>query len=219
MEIERINENTVKLYISYGDIEERGFDREEIWYNREKSEELFWEMMEEIHNEDDFIADGPLWIQIQALDKGLEVLVTKAQLSRDGQRLELPIPEDKQGQLPVDHTVEDFLDQTFQLKPYDQAELVDFEFVIQFTDLEDLLALVSRQDLVDYETTLFSFSDQYYLYINFSDENFNEDQIENALSILLEYGEESSYTVHYLVEYGKTVIDHDVFTTLNHYFK
>lgn len=40
MEIERINEHTVKFYISYGDIEDRGFDREEIWYNRERSEEL-----------------------------------------------------------------------------------------------------------------------------------------------------------------------------------
>ena len=34
MEIERINENTVKFYISYLDIEERGFDRDEIWYNK-----------------------------------------------------------------------------------------------------------------------------------------------------------------------------------------
>ena len=36
MEIESINENTVKFYISYIDIEERGFDREDIWYNRER---------------------------------------------------------------------------------------------------------------------------------------------------------------------------------------
>src|SRR5690606_26860994 len=105
MEIERINEHTVKFYISYVDIEERGFDREEIWYNRERGEELFWEMMDEIHQEDDFVPDGPLWIQIQALDKGLEVIVTKAQLSKDGQKLELPIPTDK-GNMHVDEKIE-----------------------------------------------------------------------------------------------------------------
>ena len=49
MDIERINDHTVKFYISYIDIEERGFDREEIWYNRDRSEELFWEMMDEVH--------------------------------------------------------------------------------------------------------------------------------------------------------------------------
>ncbi|GAA3329607.1 hypothetical protein GCM10020331_078360 [Ectobacillus funiculus] len=36
LDIERINDHTVKFYISYIDIEERGFNREEIWYNREK---------------------------------------------------------------------------------------------------------------------------------------------------------------------------------------
>lgn len=41
MEIERINENTVKFYLSYGDIEDRGFSKEDVWYNRDKSEELF----------------------------------------------------------------------------------------------------------------------------------------------------------------------------------
>lgn len=53
MEIERINEHTVKFYMSYGDIEDRGFDREEIWYNRERSEELFWEVMDEVHEEEE----------------------------------------------------------------------------------------------------------------------------------------------------------------------
>ncbi|HEY9582407.1 MAG TPA: adaptor protein MecA, partial [Savagea sp.] len=31
MDIERINENTLKLFISYTDIEERGFTKDEIW--------------------------------------------------------------------------------------------------------------------------------------------------------------------------------------------
>ena len=88
MEIERINDDTVKFYISYMDIEERGFDREEIWYSRERSEELFWEMMDEIHQEEEFTIEGPLWIQVQALEKGLEILVTRAQFSKDGQKVD-----------------------------------------------------------------------------------------------------------------------------------
>ncbi len=113
MEIERINDNTVKFYISYIDMEERGFDREEIWYNRERSEELFWEMMDEVHNEEEFLVEGPLWIQVQALDKGLEIVVTKAQVSKDGHKFELPIPGDKYKELPVDEQIEDLLDHHF----------------------------------------------------------------------------------------------------------
>src|SRR6478735_7702702 len=57
MEIERINENTVKFFVTYVDIEERGFDRNEIWFSRERSEELFWEMMDEIHQDEEFVAE------------------------------------------------------------------------------------------------------------------------------------------------------------------
>src|SRR5699024_883845 len=88
VEIERINENTVKFYISYVDIESRGFEREEIWYNRERSEQLFWQIMEEVNYKEDFPVEGPLWIQVQALEKGLEIVVTKAQISKNGEAIE-----------------------------------------------------------------------------------------------------------------------------------
>ena len=56
--------------------------------------------MDEVHHEEEFTVEGPLWIQVQALDKGLEILVTKAQLSKDGHKLELPISEEKLRDLP-----------------------------------------------------------------------------------------------------------------------
>lgn len=218
MEIERINENTVKFYISYVDIEERGFDREEIWYNRERSEELFWEMMEEVHQEDDFVPEGPLWIQIQALDKGLEVLVTKAQLSKDGQKLELPIPEDKLNHTPMDPNIENFLDHTFHSKDYDEADDIYNEIVLAFEEFEDVLALAKRQDEDLIETKLYSYEDRYYLYLKFPEELYDEEQMEDELSIFLEYAVESAYTVHRLDEYGKVIIPEDVFTIINQYF-
>ncbi len=221
MEIERINENTVKFYISYVDIEERGFDREEIWYSREKSEELFWEMMDEIHHEEEFVPEGPLWIQVQALDKGLEVLVTKAQISKDGQRFELPIPEDKLKELPIDERIEEFIDQHLHLKHFDSTDIDDvYEFILSFNDFEEVLALANRQDFSPLElgTKLFSYENNYYLYVNFPEGVFDEDEIEDLLSILLEYGMESSYTIYRLQEYGKEIISENVFAVLNEYF-
>ena len=94
MEIERINENTVKFFLSYMDIEERGFTREEVWYNRDKSEELFWEMMDEINDEAEFEVEGPLWIQVHAMNNGIEVTVTRAQVSEDGEPIESPFGVD-----------------------------------------------------------------------------------------------------------------------------
>ncbi|MCM3767515.1 adaptor protein MecA [Neobacillus niacini] len=221
MEIERINENTVKFYISYVDIEERGFDREEIWYNRERSEELFWEMMDEVHDGEDFVVEGPLWIQVQALDKGLEVLVTKAQLSKDGQKFELPIPNDKTRDLPVDEKIEELLEQHFDPNFSEAEDLLDeeiLEFVLAFRDFEDVISLSKRPGLESIVTKLYHFEGRYYLYTEFPEDLFEEDEIDDLLSVLLEYGYETQLTIHRLQEYGKEIISENVFSELRKHF-
>ncbi|OAS83862.1 MULTISPECIES: adaptor protein MecA [Metabacillus] len=209
MEIERINENTVKFYISYMDIEERGFDRDEIWYNRDRSEELFWEMMDEVHEEEEFMVEGPLWIQVQALDKGLEVIVTKAQVSKDGQKLELSISDDKLKELPIDENIETLMEHHFN-KPDDSKDdqTEDFEqqlqFVFRFNDLENLISLSKYRLSAEMTNHLYSLDQNYFLYIEFDDEVIDE-EIENTLSIILEYGLESKVTIHRLEEYGNVI--------------
>lgn len=218
MEIERINENTVKFYISYGDIEKRGFDREEIWYNRDRSEELFWEMMDEVHEEEDFTVEGPLWIQIQALEKGLEVLVTRAQLSKDGQKFDLPIDDSANS---VDLKIESMLNEHFQSEQSMDEQAVEDEalqFVLVFQDFEDIVALSKTNGVNGVITKLYSFENKYYLYVEFPEGEFEEDKIDNILSILLEYSDESRVTIHRIEEYGSVIIPDDVFTTVNQYF-
>lgn len=219
MDIERINDYTVKFYISYMDMEERGFDREEIWYNRERSEELFWEMMDEVHNDEEFIVEGPLWIQVQALDKGLEILVTKAQISKDGHKFELPIPGDKFKDLPADDQMEDLLGHFNSMQDEDILVEEELDFLVAFQDFEDIISLSKRQGLDDLTTKLYLFEGKYYLYTEFSEDLFEESDIDNILSIILEYGLETSMTIHRLEEYGKLIIDSPVFPEIRKYFK
>ncbi|APH05912.1 adaptor protein MecA [Bacillus weihaiensis] len=222
MEIERINENTVKFYISYMDIEERGFDREEIWYNRDRSEELFWEMMDEVHEEEEFMVEGPLWIQVQAMDKGLEVIVTKAQVSKDGQKLELPISDDKLKELPVDENIESILDHHFNKSSDSKDEQVEeleqqLQFVIKFNDLENIISLSKYSLLAEMTNHLYSLDQTYYLFVEFQDEASDED-IENALSIILEYGQESRVTIHRLEEYGNLIAKDNALHVMRKHF-
>lgn len=208
MDIERINEHTVKFFISYVDIEERGFDREEIWYNRERSEELFWDMMEEVHDEEDFTVDGPLWIQVHALDKGLEILVTQASFTKDGQRLELPFTGDKMDANEMDELMDD---------PFMPQE-TPLDFVLAFHDFEDVIALGKRTDLDHLDTSLFVHDGTYYLFVAFNEEQYTEEDIDDALSMLLEYTHESKMTIHVLQEYGTCIMPEHVFQTVRKYF-
>lgn len=226
MEIERINENTVKFYISYMDIENRGFDREEIWYNRERSEQLFWQVMDEVnYTEEEFNIDGPLWIQVQALDKGLEIVVTKAKLSKDGQNLELPTEANGSLDMPFDEKIESILDEKFgndtEQEQEDMLHPVDEDLIkiIQFEEFEDVIQLSHQNIQIDgVKDVLYFYQGKYILFLQFDDLYLDGDQQENIESQLLEFGQESRKTVHLLEEYAKVIFDQDVFQQIRHYF-
>lgn len=176
-------------------------------------------MMDEVHREEEFILEGPLWIQIQALDKGLEVLVTRAQISKDGHKFELPIPEDKLKDFAGDTQEDDLFSQHFTSLAGDDSIFEDqLDFVIKFDDFEDVITLSKETFLDEFSTKLYSFEDRYYLYIEFPEDMYAENEIDNTISILLEYGQDTNITIHRIQEYGKCILDAEVFPNLRKFF-
>ncbi len=222
MEIERINENTVKFYISYVDIESRGFEREEIWYNRERSEQLFWQMMDEVNYKEDFPVEGPLWIQVQALEKGLEIIVTKAQISNEHSLDQLEDVEDLLDltltEPPKDEMFEDLSDLASDDMPELEEEDV-VSFVAKFPDFDNVVELshyFQQTYEEDIETKLYHYEDSYYLFIEINAPLYAIQ--EDLLSQVLEFASEAEVTKYVLDEYGKVIIKEKVFETLRHYF-
>lgn len=222
MEIERINENTVKFYISYGDLEERGFNHEDIWYNRDKSEELFWNMMEELDYEDQFNPDGPLWIQVQALKKGLEVVVTKANLTKEGINIELPLnqnaKEEDKALDDVEKQIEAILDTQTDSDNDEKVELDSLNFVLEIKEFEDLISLAHQPKVDELTANLYYFEGRYYAEVEFNSNKNDIDTIDNILSLLLEYGDESERSPYVMKEYGKTIAAEKAFSVIKEKF-
>ncbi|MCM3756485.1 adaptor protein MecA [Sporosarcina aquimarina] len=220
MEIERINENTVKFYLSYMDIEERGFTREEVWYNRDKSEELFWDMMEEIDAESDieFEIEGPLWIQVHAMSGGIEVLVTRAQLPEEGESTEYPYGIDDPRKLfqPELEGTDGSSESTNE--PLADSKMATARELFVFKEFDDLIPLASQLSNLDESTSLYSFEDKYYLYIDYSSSDKETSDKIDVESIILEYGTPTNLTIHRLREYGTEVMGSHVFQTIETYF-
>lgn len=225
MEIERLNDSTIKFYITYKDIETRGFDREEIWYDRERGEELFFEMINEANDIENFELEGPLWIQVQALDKGIEIIVTRGQVSDGHVKLELPISKEMKN-MPVDESIVDLLDEQFVKKkkqPTDTGdnELEDedefMDLVIGFQDFEDIISLSHSLNVKGFTNELYHFQNRYYLYVLFTDE-CSEDEQDNMLSQILEYGYESDLSVHRIEEYGKVIFKEAALESIRNLF-
>ncbi|CDQ40640.1 MULTISPECIES: adaptor protein MecA [Virgibacillus] len=224
MEIERINENTIKFYISYIDIEDRGFEREEIWYNRERSEQLFWQMMDEVNYKEDFNVEGPLWIQVQALEKGLEIIVTKAQISKNGENIELQTEDGNTVDFPVDKKIENMLEDKFGKHDDEETEQEDEEdklwIIADFSDFEDVIQLSHyfRENHEGTKETLYHYNDKYYLYMEFSEEELDEKEQEDIISKVFEFGNDSDITFHLLEEYGKKIFVNDTFVQIRSHF-
>ncbi|MBP2258262.1 adaptor protein MecA [Virgibacillus alimentarius] len=224
MEIERINENTVKFYISYIDIEDRGFEREEIWYNRERSEQLFWQMMDEVNYKEDFTVEGPLWIQVQALEKGLEIIVTKAQISKNGEELEIPIENGESIDVPVDEKIENMLENKFGKNEKQADEGSDDDdklwLIAYFEDFEDVIQLSHYFPELneDNKEILYYYDDKYYLYIEFSEQLFDDNRQEDLISQIFEFANDSDVTIHFLEEYGKKIFHNNTFSQVKAHF-
>ena len=217
MEIERVNENTVKFFLSYMDIEERGFTREEVWYNREKSEELFWDMMDEINDEDEFEAEGPLWIQVHSKNNGIEVTVTRAN-TEDGHLGESPYDQDDPERVIQQPDEENYqrIEDAMSTAAERSAKRVPTVFV--FSEFEGVIQLASRMLGVEANTSLYSYENNYYLNLTFDDELADDKQKADVVSLILEFGEPSTKTIHILEEYGSIVMESDVFTQIEKYF-
>lgn len=217
MEIERINDNTVKFYLSYDDIEERGFTREEVWNNREKSEELFWDMIDEINEQAEFVVEGPLWIQVHAKKDGIEVTVTRA-LGDGGEMLESPFYNEDSNELfqgKEDGTFENIED--LLKSSLEEHEWIENTFL--FTDFEDVIQIASRMHHFEAATSLYAYESKYYLYVSYNEGLMTNKDKTDLFSVLSEFAEPSDVTIHLLKEYGTVVFESDVFTQVEKYFK
>lgn len=222
MEIERINENTVKFYISYIDIENRGFEKEEIWYNRERSEQLFWQMMDEVNFKEDFSVEGPLWIQVQAMNKGLEIVVTKAKVSKDGEHFEFPKEGKSNIEMSISDKLEDFIENEIVNDEITEEELNEMGYiwsVFEFNELEDVIRLSHSLENIKEEnilTKLYGYNNKYYLYIEMNDNDMEYQ--DDLLSRISEFSEDSDKTTHLLDEYGNVIFEKNVFEQIKTHF-
>lgn len=209
MKIERINDNTIKFYISYLDIEDRGFNREEIWYNRERSEQLFWQVMEEADDEEEFEIDGPLWIQVQAMEKGLEITVTKAQMSKDGQNLEVPVDQVLQ-QDQLNEKLEDLLefsgDDSDKEDTSSDDEQKVLPYLVRFKSFEELIQLSHViGDTTYLNHAIYHYKDAYMMIYTFDDTHVDEIIQLGTKGKIEEYGDKAKESIAMILEYGKPI--------------
>ncbi|AVL76347.1 MULTISPECIES: adaptor protein MecA [Staphylococcus] len=233
MRIERVDDTTVKLFITYSDIEARGFKREDLWTNRKRGEEFFWNMMEEINEEEDFVVEGPLWIQVHAFEKGVEVTISKSKnedlinmSDEDNDQLDHQVNDLLSQTFDQDDSLEDLFEQRQQQKETQQDQERNKRkpqntrtVIVRFNDLEEVIdyAYHNNQRTDEFEDLLYSLNNVYYYAVHF-DETVGQETINDSYSQLLEFAYPTDKSEVYLNDYAKIIMSHNVASQVRRYF-
>ncbi|MFD1677137.1 adaptor protein MecA [Alicyclobacillus fodiniaquatilis] len=198
MRVERIAKDKVRIFISYDDLEERGIDRDEIWHNGKKVQDLFWDMMETAYMEVGFEIAGPISVEAFTMPtEGVVVIVTR-----------IPsIP----GVSQDDDEDDDDEDESLVQRHQNYAQSIDTQLIYAFTDFDDLVAVCHTLVGYDLESSLFRYHDTYHLVIT---DPLVVETFQTIASVLAEYGEPSSATEAVLEEYGSAILENDAITVL-----
>ena len=176
-------------------------------------------MMDEVNEEADFVMEGPLWIQVQAMDKGLEVTVTRAQLTKDGQKLDMPDDIEERRRMFSNDDAASAETEFDEFEPvFNEPDTKNLEYSFVFSEIEELLPLSRRLQYVPLETALYHFEGKYFLHVSFDEILHSDDDIKDHVSVFTEYLQISPVTIHRLEEYGKEIFKEDALSNVLHYF-
>jgi len=176
--MERLSVNQFTIFLTFDDLIERGFTKDEIRYDASITQNLFSDMMHEASAELDFELGGMLFIQVYLMQaQGMHIIVTQNNESDD-------------------------VDQEFINMKVTLDERMDLIFF--FDDFEDIIRVSEKLDSFSIGGgEVYYFNDKYYMIMEETD--FQAENKENIIAILAEFASPSFTTPYRLREYGKVI--------------
>ena len=220
MEMERINEDTILVRIENEDLQERGTSVSELLANPTEIEEFFHSILEEMDMIDQFEDSEGMSFQVMPNPEGIEVYVTKYVEKND-----IVLDSERFVRNLVD-TLQHSLEQRIR-KPKKEKKIKQsiekekiphpLDCTVFFESFEDFVQLAKKYPNYKLKSTLYRYSDYYFLHI-YQEDSKAEDFVAE-LALLREYGEFSRVSWEVVQEYGVRLIKDDALKVAKTYFK
>lgn len=179
MRIQKVNESTIRIFISFTELADRDISMADLFQRTAKTEQLFWELIAQAREEVEFNLDQPFWIQATAASND-EFVIT---VMRQEDIAEAPAKE--------------------KAKKRSHRPKV-LEWIYVFGDFEDVLAAVKRfPDFPRVWSSLFEFEGEYYLAVSHLGTGKKKQYAE---ALLDEYGEIVDIAKVFLEEHGRAIM-------------
>lgn len=207
MKIERINENKIRVTISFADLEERNIDIDFLNYSSPETQEFFAYIIEQAEKEFGFSSSNSQFIVDPETfaEEGFIINITRFDDDRDFESIQKYISHrlSKKDLKPKKHT----------RKIYSTMSIYSFK---SFDDLCDVSKKINKRLMCN--SALYKYSDTYYVVLTTNGTSYSD--LQTLEMLLCEYGEKVA-NIHFyegfLNEYGTMLIDRHALNVLGRY--
>lgn len=219
MEIEHINDDTIRVKIENRDLEERGITFLDLLGNQKQIESFFYSILEEVDIDEEFQESDAVTFQVMPNNNGLELFISKGAQFKE----ELNDEIDEESTTDPVRMLNEKLSQNVKpdgLEEYLKAQDVKSrEVIFMFQNFEQVIMMAQEFSLESGASTLYKYKDQYYLHIVFFVEEMVIRTMEEEIAHILEFGEKSRISSEVLDEYAEVIMDNSALELIRHYFK
>lgn len=242
MQVDHINENTIRVRINKNELAHRGLKVLDLLGDKQKIQQFFYSILSEVDTDHTFTQGVPVTFQVMPNNGGLDLMITKIKPD-DADNLRQMI-EPMNGETNQTQAESDSRRSFFDLDPKDdvnteldpikeeklessnQENAVNIQYwkfqnhhSYSFDELGNLVELADSLKVSDLASSLYYLRGKYYLKLAFLDENYAELKPADAWAIANEYGikidDEEMKTVK---ETGKCLLNRDALDYIRYYF-
>ena len=224
MEIEHINEDTIRVRIENSDLEARGYTFLDLLGNQKHIETFFYSILEEVDIDEEFQESDAVTFQIMPNRNGLELFISKNADMHDNLFAHMDIEDLDED----DHESEKEFQPFEKYKNFGQPNKEKSEspkiepdnqkIVVEFSTFEQIIELARIFQIEAGFTNLYQYTDKYFLEMSFLNDEFSLRTPQEEKAIVLEFGLESKISADVLIEHGQVIIEDVALETIRHYF-
>ena len=198
MRILKVNDNTVRIFISFTELEDRNISLGDFFQRSARTEQFFWELITKAKDEVDFHLDQPFWIQ--------------ATLASEDEFVITVIKQEEQIEAEINHIIQTSFGERKKAPASRTKSSSPQDWVYVFADFEDVMSAVHLlPENHNLESALYEYEDEYYLILS----KFGTPRKKKiAEAILDEFGESIVLTETYLKEHGRVIIEKEAVKVL-----
>lgn len=209
MEMEHINENTIRVLIGNEDLADRGITFLDLLGNHKDVENFFYSILEEVDVEDEFQGSEAVTFQVLPKNDGLELFISKNVAMDDLSSLE--------GLSEVNADVSELIRKQIEADKA-AADETNRNVIFELDNFEAMIQLSKEVFMQSVLTNLYTYNDRYYLQVLFLTDELEKTNVDNEIAQILEFAHKTTVTQDTLVEYGTCIMERSALELTRYYF-